>query len=270
MKTPFTLAAAQMTSTSDVEHNLAEAERLIRAGAGRGADLVVLPENFGFLGDEAGLLAHAQDAQSGRFVAPFRVLAHELGVSVLLGSIPERGPDATHVYNTSVLIDRRGEVVATYRKIHLFDVDFGTTLALHESKYVAAGTAPVSATLDGWGVGLSICYDVRFPELYRSLAKAGARILCVPAAFTLHTGKDHWELLLRARAVENQCYVVAAAQFGSHGGGRSSWGKSMIIDPWGTMLATAPERVGVIDAVVDPMAQDEIRRTLPALRNTRL
>lgn len=270
VKPALRVAAVQLTSTADVEANLARAAYWVRYAAERGAALVTLPENFGFIGTSEGeALQFAQDVESGPWVQPFRSLAQELGVGILLGSMPERGPDAQHIYNTSVLIGRHGETLASYRKIHLFDVVMGEA-TLRESAQVAAGGDVVTGLFDGWRVGLSICYDLRFPELYRRLAQAGADIITIPAAFTLHTGKDHWEVLQRARAIENQVYVVAAAQTGRHNAKRLSWGKSLIIDPWGTQLACAAEGEGVAIAELDAELQAKVRRELPCLQHRRL
>lgn len=270
------VAAVQLTSSRDVDSNLQRAADWTRRAADAGATFVVLPENFGFLGGDAELLPYAQPVEGGAFTAPLRALAQERGIHVLAGSIPEVGPDAQHVYATSVLIGPAGQTLATYRKIHLFDVHMGE--ARHrESQQIAAGDTPVVGHVGNgkhqsadWPVGLSICYDLRFPELYRRLVRQGARLLTVPAAFTLHTGKDHWEPLLRARAIENQCYVVAAGQFGRHSEKRATWGKSMIVDPWGTVLACAPEREGFALARCEAEAQAQIRAELPCLANRRL
>lgn len=264
------VAAIQLTSTSDVEANLYRSVELVRRAAEAGARLVALPENFGLLGREEDKLAHAQGIEDGRFLVRLRALAREHAVWILAGSIPEKGPDPRHTYNTSVLINPAGETAAAYRKIHLFDVDLadGTTIA--ESRSVTAGAEAVVATVDGWGLGLSICYDLRFPELYRLLVERGAEVLAVPAAFTLHTGKDHWDLLVRARAVENQCFVIAPAQFGHHGNKRSSWGKTQVVDPWGAQLAVAPEREGFIAATLVRGDLERIRGELPAWKHRRL
>ncbi len=269
-KPQLTVAAVQLCSTADVESNLAQAHTWAGRAVALGADLIALPENFGFLGSEAEKLAWAQRVEDSPFLASLRQLAREHKVAVLAGSIPERGPDAEHVYNTSVLIGRDGATLAAYRKIHLFDVDFGSTLSLRESSHVAAGDAPVVVELDGWRLGLSVCYDLRFAELYRRLGDLGAHLFTVPAAFTLHTGKDHWEVLLRARAIENQCFVLAPAQFGEHGPGRISWGKSMLVDPWGTCLAIAPERPGLAIATLSFADLEAVRAQLPVLRHHRL
>ena len=196
MKSPLTVAAVQLTSTRDAEANLERAAFWIRQAAAAGADFIALPENYGFIGGEFESLRFAQGVDDGAFTAPLRSLARELGVTVLAGSIPEAGPDASHIYNTSVLIGPGGETLAAYRKIHLFDVELGGEARFRESQHVAHGSTPTVATVQGWPVGLSVCYDLRFPELYRTLVSRGARLLCVPAAFTLHTGKDHWEPLL--------------------------------------------------------------------------
>ena len=266
-RSALTVAAVQMSSTADVAQNLDTALQAIRAAVNAGASLVALPENLGLQAGTRDKLKHAQGIEEHTFLAPLRALARELKVAVLAGSIPERGPDAEHVYNTSVLIGRAGETLATYRKIHLYDVDFAGTLQLRESTHVSAGSEAVVVDLDGWRVGLSVCYDLRFPELYRRLSRQGAHILTIPSAFTLHTGKDHWETLVRARAIENQCFVVAPAQWGKGGSEVVSWGKSMVVDPWGTTLATAPERTGLVLATLDPGDQDRMRRELPALQH---
>jgi predicted amidohydrolase len=189
---------------------------------------------------------------------------------VVAGSFHETGPDESHTYNTSLVFNREGGLAASYRKIHLFDVDIPGRVSHQESRLVAAGQETVVVAVEGAQVGLSICYDLRFPELYRRLATAGANVLLVPAAFTAHTGRDHWEVLLRARAVENQCYVVAAGQIGDHEPGRSCYGRSMVIDPWGTVMAQAPDDVGIAIADIDLDRMSRIRAELPSLANRRL
>ena len=264
------VATVQLTSTRDVDANLRRSTDWVRRAAGAGARLIALPENFGFLGPDHEKLAHAQPVADGRFLTDLRRLAAELDVWILAGSIPELGPDAAHTYNTTVLIAPGGATAATYRKIHLFDVALADGTELRESDSVAAGDTPVVTQIDGWRLGLSICYDLRFPELYRALAAQGAELLTVPAAFTLHTGKDHWEVLLRARAIENQCFVVAPGQFGRHGGNRVSWGKSQIIDPWGVPLAIAPEREGFALAILARADLAAARSQVPCLQHRRL
>jgi len=270
VKNRLNAAVVQLTSTQDVAANLRRANALINKAADAGADLVMLPENYGFLGRDVDKLAHAQDADDGPFITPLRDLALQRGLWILAGSLPERGPDTKHTYNTSVLINRQGAVAARYRKIHLFDVDLADGSRLMESASVAPGDTPVVADVEGWRVGLSVCYDLRFPELYRVLSDDGAELLAIPAAFTRHTGKDHWEILLRARAIENLCFVAAAAQFGSHGGGRFSWGKSQIIDPWGVVLAGTSEGEGFALATLDPAVQNNARAQIPCLGHRRL
>lgn len=270
MRSKLTIAAVQVTATDDVAVNLESAVRLARQSADAGADLVALPENYGFIGSEAAKVAHAQSVEDGPFIAPLRELACSSRVAILAGSIPETGPDTAHTYNSSVLIGRDGETLAVYRKIHLFDVELGAGGSFRESEHVSPGAEPVIASFEGWMIGLTVCYDLRFPELYRSLSAAGARLLAIPAAFTLHTGKDHWEPLIRARAIENLCYVVAPAQFGHHASKRASWGKSMVVDPWGTSLAVAPERETFVMAEIDAEAQDQMRREIPSLEHRRL
>lgn len=269
MQQHLLVAAIQITSTQEVSANLQRAEKLIRAAAAAGAELIALPENFAFMGAEREVLRFAQPISEHAFVAPLRQLASQLRVHILAGSVPETGPDAQHVYNTSVLIDAQGQTAAAYRKIHLFDVQAGAQV-YQESAQVAPGSDLRAAAVLGWHVGLSVCYDLRFPELYRGLSQGGAHLLTVPAAFTLHTGKDHWQPLLQARAIENQCYVLAPAQFGVHSAQRSTWGKSMIVDPWGTTLAVAPESEGFISARVDAAYLNDVRTRIPALTHRRL
>jgi deaminated glutathione amidase len=262
-------AVVQMTSTADVERNLASAEILVRRAASLGARFVSLPENFVFLRSEGEPIVEAQ-ALDGTWVRRMSGLARELGITLLLGSLPEKiANDHQRVHNTSVLLGPDGATIAVYRKIHLFDIDLPGMEHLKESRAVRAGEDPVVAQAPFGPVGLTICYDLRFPELYRALVRAGARILAVPSAFTERTGKDHWEVLLRARAVENLAYVVAAAQVGHHGRGRSSHGHAMIVDPWGAVMAQVPDGEGVAVAELDFARQDRLRRELPALDHTR-
>jgi predicted amidohydrolase len=262
-------AVAQMTSTADVGRNLETAERLVAEAAARGARFVSLPENFAFLRSEGEPVPEAQ-ALDGPWVRRMAEAARRQELTLLLGSLPEKVAGDARVYNTSVLIGPDGATIATYRKMHLFDIDLPGMEHLKESKAVRPGEELVVADAPFGRIGLSICYDVRFPELYRRLARQGARVLAVPSAFTERTGKDHWEVLLRARAIENLAYVVAAAQTGHHGGGRASHGHSMIVDPWGAVLAQVPEGEGVALAELDFARQDRLRRELPALGHARL
>jgi predicted amidohydrolase len=263
------VAVCQLNARDDRAANLAAARDLLDRAAASGADLAVLPEYVDYLGPSAGL--PKPEPVDGEFAAFFAAAARELGIWVHAGSFHEAGPDQDRTYNTSLLFDRSGTLAATYRKIHLYDVEIPGRVSYQESRSVAPGTQPVVADVEGVRTGLSICYDLRFPELYRRLAVDGeATVLVVPAAFMMHTGRDHWEVLLRARAIENQCYVVAAGQIGDHDPGRTCFGRSMIIDPWGTVLAQAPDRVGIVTADLDLDRLAEIRQELPSLANRRL
>jgi predicted amidohydrolase len=262
-------AVAQMRSTADVGANLESASRLIDEAAARGAGFVSLPENFAFLRSEGEPVPEAQ-AVDGEWVTRMAALAARHRVLLLLGSLPERVPGDKRVLNTSVLIGPDGRTIACYRKIHLFDIDLPGLTHLKESRSVMPGDEVVVAETEWGGLGLSICYDLRFPELYRRQSARGARVLAVPSAFTDRTGKDHWEVLLRARAIENVAYVVAAAQWGAHGPGRASHGHAMIVDPWGAVLAQVPDGEGIALAELDFDRQDRLRRELPALSHVRL
>jgi deaminated glutathione amidase len=260
-------AAIQMSSTPDKQENLATAEALIRESAAAGAELVALPELWTCHGLETVYRENAEPIP-GPTTDFLGRLARELGVYVLGGSILEGGPGAERLHNTSTFFDPSGQLSAVYRKIHLFDVKAPDREYL-ESKSIAPGSEIVTAKAGAATLGLSVCYDVRFPELYRLLALRGAEILAVPAAFTLQTGKDHWELLLRARAVENQAFVVAPAQWGQKADGRWTYGRSMIVDPWGTVLAQCPDRDGFAFAPLDLDYLDRFREEFPALANRR-
>jgi len=258
-----------MTSTTDVERNLATAERLVGEAAGRGAVFVGLPENFAFLRSEGRPAPEPQDLD-GPWVRRMADLVRRARVTLLLGSLPERVPGETRVRNTSVLLGPDGATLAVYRKIHLFDIDLAGMEHLKESKGVVPGDEVVTAETALGTIGLSICYDLRFPELYRALSSAGAVLLTVPAAFTLMTGKDHWEVLLRARAIENQSYVLAPAQGGRHTDQRITYGHAMVVDPWGLVVARASDGEGLALAEFDPELLARVRQNLPALRHRRL
>ncbi|RKR87776.1 putative amidohydrolase [Micromonospora pisi] len=263
------VAVCQLNARDDRQANLAAAGALLDRAAAAGADLAILPEYVDYLGPGSG--QPKPEPLDGEFADFFAAAARRLGMWVHAGSFHEVGPDPQHTYNTSLVFDRAGELAATYRKIHLYDVEIPGRVSYLESRAVAPGPEPVTLTVDGVRVGLSICYDLRFPELYRQLAVAGgAQLLVVPAAFMLHTGRDHWEVLLRARAIENQCFVAAAAQIGDHDPGRTCFGRSMVIDPWGTVLAQAPDTVGVVCADLDLDRLHTIRTELPSLANRRL
>jgi predicted amidohydrolase len=262
------VAVCQVNSRSDRLINLRVATDLLERAAKAGADLALLPEYVDFLGP--GGLAPRPEPVDGEFATAVAGVARRLGIWVVAGSFHEVGPDEEHTYNTSLVFDRSGALVATYRKIHLFDIDIPGRVSYQESRAVAPGCDCVTFGLDGVRVGLSICYDLRFPELYRRLAVDGAQVLLVPAAFRAHTGRDHWEVLLRARAIENQCYVVAAGQIGDHEPDERCYGRSMVVDPWGTILAQAPDVVGVTVADLDLERLAEIRLSVPSLTNRRL
>ena len=262
------VAAVQLTSTADFTANLESADRLTRAAASDGAQLVVLPEKWSALGRGDDLVAGAQPLD-GPAIAWARATARELGLDLVAGSISERVADDERLRNTSVHVGPDGELRASYRKVHMFDVVVDGTV-YHESEHEEPGEElVVSATADGVELGLSICYDVRFPELYRILAIRGARVFTVPAAFTVPTTRDHWEILLRARAIEDQAFVVAANQIGEHAPGLRSGGRSMIVDPWGIVLAQAPDAETFAIADLDLDRQAEVRRTMPSLANRR-
>jgi predicted amidohydrolase len=261
-------AAVQLTSTADRERNLAAADRLTRAAAAAGAELVVLPEKWAVLGTPEQTAAGAEPFDGPALAWAART-ARELGIDLVAGSIAERVPGREKGANTSAHFGPDGELRAVYRKIHLFDVEVGGR-TYRESDHEEAGEAVVlSETAGGVELGLSVCYDLRFPELYRILAVRGARVLTVPAAFTLATTREHWEVLLRARAIEDQAFVVAANQVGEHAPGYRSGGRSMIVDPWGVVLAQAPDTETFALAELDLERQAEIRRALPSLANRR-
>ncbi len=263
------VAAVQLESTPDRAANLAVAERLVASAAADGATFVVLPELFQLLGSGADLAASAEPFD-GPTLAWSARLAREHAIWLLPGSFIERadGTGGDVRFNTAFVVDPSGEVVGWYRKVHLFDVDLAHT-GVHESRFFSAGTEPVVVEVDGVKVGLTICYDLRFPELFRIEALDGAHVIVVPSAFTARTGRDHWEPLLRARAIENQVYVVAPGQCGTSADGVARHGHSLIVDPWGTVVADAGEGPGIVVAPVDPDAIDSTRQAVPSLANRR-
>ena len=276
------VACVQMNTRGDVGANVRAATALVEEAAAAGARLVCLPETWAYKGRGAGILASAE-AVEGPSNAALAQLAARLGVFVLAGSIYEPSPEPGHVFNTSALLGPDGGLLAAYRKIHLFDVLAGE-MRYRESQEVTGGAELVTAAIDpgraaahdagaspqAWvTLGLTICYDLRFPELYRSLALRGAQVLCVPSAFTAYTGAAHWEVLLRARAIENGCFVVAPGQVGEHLPGRECFGHSMIVDPWGTVLAEVQEGVGICVADLDLARVPEVRGQIPSLQNRR-
>jgi predicted amidohydrolase len=262
-------AAVQLSSTPDRDRNLEAADRLTREAVRAGASLVVLPEKWACLGTSEQTAAGAEPLD-GPALTWASSLARELGIELVAGSIAERVEGRDKGSNTSVHFGPDGSARAVYRKIHMFDVEVGGQ-TYRESEHETPGEEiVVSETAGGVPLGLTVCYDLRFPELYRALAVRGARVLCVPAAFTLTTTREHWEILLRARAIEDQAFVVAANQVGEHAPGLRSGGRSMIVDPWGLVLAQAPDKETFAIADLDLERQDEIRRTLPSLANRRL
>jgi deaminated glutathione amidase len=266
----YLAAAIQMNAGPDKAANLERAERLVRVGAARGANLVALPEVFNWRGkrNEQAAAAETLDGQSLTLMSR---LARELQIHIVAGSITElAAAGESRCYNSSVLIGPDGGRIAVYRKIHLFDVDLPGRVTVRESDAKLAGAETVTAATPLGAIGLSICYDLRFPELYRRLTFAGAQIIAIPSAFTFPTGEAHWEPLIRARAIENQAYVIAPAQFGPNIYGYSDYGNSMIVDPWGRVIARAADQEGVVVAPIDLEYQDRVRRELPALKHARL
>jgi deaminated glutathione amidase len=262
-------AVIQVNSQDNPAENLASVERFLDQAADMGAQFVGLPEYWTYLGPYSGFDGAAQTIP-GPFVERLQEKARKHKMIVHGGSIVERHPKiAGKFYNTSVLINRDGEIAARYRKIHLFDVNLTNGEKHYESERIVPGNEVVTAEIDGVSFGLAICYDLRFPELTRLLALRGAQILMMPAGFTLHTGRDHWEVLLRARAIENLCYVVAPAQVGTYPPNKQCFGRSMIVDPWGLVLALAQDIPGVIMADLDLTRIDQARAQIPSLENRR-
>lgn len=266
------VAAVQLQSQDNVAENLAECARLVAHAAREGAKLVVLPENFAFFGAEETKRAVAERSGDLRSEIQGAVaeMARSARVCLVGGGFPEASSDAARPFNTALAYGPDGQLLSSYRKIHLFDVELqdGTTLA--ESAATTAGDAVATFDLGAFRIGLSICYDLRFPELYRALVARGANVLLVPAAFTVHTGKDHWRPLLQARAIESQAYVIAAAQWGKHPRGRSTYGHSMVVDPWGTVVAEASDQVGFVSATLDLAYLQRVRAAIPCLAHRRL
>jgi predicted amidohydrolase len=262
------VAAVQLNSSADQAGNLATADRLARAAAAQGAQLIVLPEKWTAMGSEQELRDSAQTLD-GAAVSWARETARELGIDLVAGSILEAVPGQEKLANTSVHVGPDGEIMAVYRKIHMFDVEVSGRV-YRESELEQPGEEIVlSRTAGGVELGLSVCYDLRFPELYRILAVRGARVITVPAAFTLATTRDHWETLLRARAIEDQAFVIAANQIGEAAPGLRSGGRSLIVDPWGVVLAGATDTEAAIVAELDFERLRDVRRTLPALTHRR-
>ena len=268
----FSVVAVQLNSRGDIQENLDQCEHWARAALRSRPDLILLPENFAFLGSEhekrriAERLGDADAPIQGRLLS----LARRTQATVVAGGFPEASSDPLRPYNTCAVFSPSGNIVAAYRKIHLFDVDLPSGQRLRESETTTPGTEPMVVPVAGITVGLSICYDLRFPELYRALIDQGAEVLLVPAAFTAETGRKHWQVLLQARAIESTAWVVAANQCGEHGHGRVSYGHSMVVDPWGTVVAECSDEEGVVGFDLDLGFARDCRQRLPSLRHRRL
>jgi len=271
MSKSFKVACIQMTSGPAIEANVAATSELVRRAREQGAELIMTPEVSDMIEPKRALaLDKALPEDQHTMVAAFRALARETGAWLLLGSAVVRDKNAERLSNRSFLIAPQGEIAARYDKIHMFDVDLQTGERHRESQTYKPGDKAVVADLPWGRLGMTICYDLRFPHLYRALAKAGADFLAVPSAFTVPTGRAHWHVLLRARAIENGCFVFAPAQWGEHGGGRRTFGHALIVAPWGEILVEAEDRVGVIVAEIDPAKVAEARRAVPSLTHDRL
>ena len=260
------VACVQMTSRADKAANLETAERLVARAAATGADLVALPEKWNAIGTTEQLHAAAEPLEGGESVAAMADWSRRHGITLVGGSISEQREGREKLSNTSLVFGPDGELLGLYRKIHLFDVEVGGVV-YRESEAEEPGDEPVVAEVEDWSIGLSICYDIRFPELYRILTLEGAELVTVPAHFTTPTGKDHWHVLMRARAIENQLYVAAAAQIGETLPGKPAYGRSLIADPWGVVVAQAPDEETVITAELDRAHLQNIRAKLPSLAN---
>lgn len=264
------VAAVQLQSDDDVPRNLERIRRWVSQARDAGAQLVLLPENFAYFGSESGKARHVEDlTRGGPITDALRELAVTHGVHLIAGGLPEVSADPARPYNTSAVFDPRGELVASYRKIHLFDVELPDGRTLRESEGTTPGTDAVVVEVSGFRIGLSICYDLRFSGLFAELARRGVDLITVPAAFTEQTGKDHWHVLLRARAIEWQCWVLAAAQWGSHPRARRSYGHSLLADPWGVVVAECSNREGVVVAEVDRELLETVRAQLPCAAHRR-
>jgi predicted amidohydrolase len=265
----FTVACVQTNSAREIKPNIAATTALVRQARAAGADFILLPENVSMLEPVSRLLKQkAEREESHPALAAFRDLARETGAWLLIGSLAIKVED-DRVANRSLLVDPQGTIVARYDKIHMFDVDLGPGQSYRESATIAPGASAVLAPMPWGSLGLSVCYDLRFPHLYRRLAQRGAAYLSVPSAFTRTTGRAHWHILLRARAIENGAYVFAPAQCGTHAEGRETFGHSLIVDPWGTVLADGGEEPGFILAEVDPEQVAAARRRVPSLAHDR-
>jgi predicted amidohydrolase len=266
----FTAACVQLNSGRDIEPNVRAASDLVRRARDAGADLIMTPEVSDMIEPKRALrLEKARDEATHPMLAAFRELARETGAHLLLGSIVLREDQAERLVNRSFLIAPQGQILARYDKIHMFDVDLPGGESYRESAAFRSGAAAVLAPLPWGALGLTVCYDLRFPQLYRALAQGGADFLSIPSAFTVPTGKAHWHVLLRARAIENGCFVFAPAQCGEHAEGRKTYGHSLIVAPWGEILAEAGDETGFIAAEIDTDRIAEARRSVPSLKHDR-
>lgn len=262
------LAFGQMCAGGEVQENLATVASLASRARDAGAALLVLPECFAFMGQHDDDTSKMAEPLEGALFDRYRALARDAGLWMCFGGFPEK-TSASHHHNAHVVVDETGGIRAVYRKIHLFDVTLPNGGVYQESRHTAPGTELVVVDSPVGKLGLSVCYDLRFPELYRALAARGAEVLLVPAAFTLTTGKEHWEPLLRARAIENECWVVAAAQTGRHNERRETYGHAMAIDPWGTVVAQCRDGTGIATCAIDRAWLDEVRRRIPVWQHRR-
>src|SRR5215469_10121005 len=270
MSKSFKVACIQMTSGPAIEANVAATSELVRRAREQGAELIMTPEVSDMIEPKRALaIDKACTEDKSAMVAAFRALARETGAWLLLGSAVIRDKNAERLSNRSFLVSPQGEIAARYDKIHMFDVDLPTGERHRESQTYKPGDKAVVAELPWGRLGMTICYDMRFPHLYRALAKAGADFLAAPAAFTVPTGRAHWHVLLRARAIENGCFVFAPAQWGEHAEGRRTYGHSLIVDPWGEVLADAGKGVGIVSARIDLAAIGKARRMVPSLQHDR-
>ncbi len=260
------VAAIQMNSTDNRELNIEKAEKFVKEATDNGAELVALPEYFSYLSSEGEEIPFAEPLD-GPLVERMRKLAKSLKIYLLCGSIPEKIKWSKKIYNTSVLISPKGKSIATYRKIHLFDIDIKGKAAFKESNFYEGGKDVILVKTDKGKWGMTVCYDLRFPELYRNLALKGAEVIFIPSAFTSYTGMFHWMALLRARAIENQVYIIAPAQVGKHSPKRSSYGNSAIINPWGKVIALLQDGEGIINANLDLKYLRELRKSFPCLEH---
>lgn len=263
----FRIGLGQMCSGQDKRENIENAQQLVSELAERGAELVMLPENFSYVGPDHKRAEQAEFLDQSPTLEVMRELAIRLNITLHIGSFLEQL--GSHIYNTSIVFDPNGQEVALYRKIHLFDVDVPGGRCYRESDVITAGSEVVSFACNDFVFGLAICYDLRFPELFRKLSAQGVNVLLLPAAFTLQTGRDHWEVLLRARAIENLCWLAAAGQWGKTMPDTPCFGRSMVVNPWGIIVAQAPDGVGGIVADLDLSQLEEIRSTFPALQHRR-